>query len=135
MRNASAFYGTIPVGTTSIRCRNALAETFNKPSNNHSWSKINAMPHTRKCLTNLMVHHNGSDECNPTFDIFQDTQSQNDYRTAQLNVMGYRDDALRVQFCVEKISKSKAGLLVTVIYTREHQEALLLHAPTARSFL
>jgi hypothetical protein len=38
--------GTILVGRTDIMCRNALAETFNVPSNLHSWSKVGAMPHT-----------------------------------------------------------------------------------------
>ncbi len=85
--------GTILVGTKStITCRNALAVTFNAASNKHSWSKVGAVPHTRKCLTNSKVRHDGTDERDPNFDAYQDIQSQNDYSTTQLNVMGYRGD-------------------------------------------
>jgi hypothetical protein len=38
--------------------------------------------------------------------------------------MGYRGDVLRVQFCLDKISKRKASGPVTVANTHEHQEAL-----------
>jgi hypothetical protein len=116
--------GTIPVGTTSIMCRNALAETFNVPSNNDSLRKVSAVPHTRKYLTNPKVHHNGADEHNPNFDIFQDIQSQNNYSTAQLNVMGYRGNMLRAQFSADKVSKRKAMAPATVAHICEHQEAL-----------
>ena len=76
--NTSTFglivYGdTIPVGTTStITCQNALAETFDAASNKHSWSKVGAVPHTRKCLTNLKVRHDGTDKRDPNFDAYQD---------------------------------------------------------------
>jgi hypothetical protein len=52
--------GTIPVGTRptiTITSRNALAETFDAASNKNSWSKVGAVPHTRKCLTNSKVRH------------------------------------------------------------------------------
>jgi hypothetical protein len=88
--------GTIPVGTTSaITCRNARTVTFDAASNKHSWSEVGAVPHTRKCLTNSKGRHNGTDERDPNFDAYQDIQSQNDYSTTQLNVMGYRGDLLR----------------------------------------
>jgi hypothetical protein len=61
----------------------------------------------------------------PNFDAYQDVQSQNDYSTTQLNVMGYRGDVLRVQFHLDKISKRrKASGPMTVANTHERQEAL-----------
>ncbi len=117
--------GTIPVGTRStITCRNALAETFDVASNKNSWSEVGAVPHTRKCLTNSKVRHDGTDERDPNFDAYQDIQSQNDYSTAQLNRMGYRGDVLKAQFCPDKISKRKESMVVTVVNTRERQEAI-----------
>jgi len=113
------------VGTTStIACLNALAETFDAASNKHSWSKVGAVPHTRKCLTNSQVRHDGTNERDPNFDAFQDIQSLNDYSTTQLNVMGYRGDLLRSQFRPDKISERRASGPVTVANTRERQEAL-----------
>jgi len=119
-------YGsTIPVGTTlTITCQNALAETFHAASNKHSWSKVGAVPHTRKCLTNSKVRHDGTDKRDPNFDTYQDIQSQNDYSTVQLNAMGYRGDLLRAQFRPDKISERRASGPVTVTKTCERQEAL-----------
>jgi hypothetical protein len=87
-------YGrTILLGpSTTITCRNALQETSDVESNLNSWRAVGAVPHTRNCLTNLMVRHNRTDERDPNFDAYQDIQSQNDYSTAQLNLMGYRGD-------------------------------------------
>jgi len=82
------------------------------------------VPHTRKCLTNSKVRHDGTDERDPDFNAYQDVQSQNDYSTAQLNVMGYRGGVLRAQFCPDKIREMKALGPVTVTNTHEHQEAL-----------
>ena len=82
------------------------------------------MPHTRKCLTNSKVRHDGTDERDPNFDAYQDIQSQNDYSTAQLNVMGYRGDLLRAQFCPDKIRERRALEPVTVTNKRERQQAL-----------
>ena len=47
-------YGrTIPVGpSTTITCRNALAEMFDVESNLTSWREVGAVPHTRKFLPN-----------------------------------------------------------------------------------
>jgi len=117
--------GTTPVGpSTTITCRNALAETFDVESNLTSWREVGAVLHTRKCLTNLKVRHDGTDERDPNFDAYQDIQSQNDYSTAQLNRMGYRGDVLKAQFCPDKISKRKESMVVTVVNTRERQEAI-----------
>jgi hypothetical protein len=41
--------GTIPVGKMTITCQNAIAELFDEASNKNSWSKVGAVPHTRKC--------------------------------------------------------------------------------------
>jgi hypothetical protein len=82
------------------------------------------VPHTRKCLTNSKVRHDGTDERDLNFDAYQDIQSQNDYSTAQLNVMGYRGDLLSVQFRPDKIRELLASGPVTVANTRERQEAL-----------
>ena len=109
---------------STITCRNTLAETFDKASNKHSWGEVSAVPHTRKCLTNSKVRHNGTNEWDPNFNVYQDIQFQNDYSTTQLNVMGCRGDILRVQFCPDKISERKVLVPVTVANTREHQEAL-----------
>ena len=117
--------GTIPVGpSTTITCRNALAETFDVKSNLTSWREVGAVPHTRKCLTNSKVRHDGTDERDPNFDTYQDIQSQNDYSTAQLNLMGYRGDKLRAVFLPDKISERKASMAVTVANTRDRQEAI-----------
>jgi hypothetical protein len=118
-------YGsTVLVGTTSIKCRNALDEKFDVPSNYRSWSMVRAVPHIRKCLTNLKVCHDGTDEHDPNFDVFQDIriQSQNYYSTSQLNVMvmGYRGGMLRAQFCTNKINERKAAAPVIVAHTLEH---------------
>jgi len=120
------FGGTIPVGpSTTITCRNALAETFDVESNLTSWREVGAVPHTRKCLTDSKVRHDGTDERDPNFNAYKDIQSQNDYSTAQLNLMRYRGDVLRAQFCPDKISERKESMAVTVANTpRERQEAI-----------
>ncbi len=64
------------------------------------------------------------DEHYPNFDVYQDIQSQNDYSTAQLNVMGYKGNALQAIFCADKIGERKTSEEVTVLHTRERQEAL-----------
>jgi hypothetical protein len=117
--------GTIPVGpSTTVTCRNALAETFDVASNLTSWREVGAVPHTRKCLTNSKVRHDGTDKRDPNFDIYQDIQSQNDFSTAQLNLMGFRGDVLRAVFRQDKISERKASQAVTVANTCERQEAI-----------
>jgi hypothetical protein len=120
--------GTIPVDSSmTITCRNALVELFNIASNKSLWSKVSAVPNTRKCLTNPKVQHEGTDEHNPQFNLFQDIQLQNNCSTTQLNVMGYRGGALRAQFPTDKVNERQALAPVTVPHTREQQQAL----PTA----
>jgi hypothetical protein len=117
--------GTIPVGLlTTITCRNALEETFDVESNLNLLRAVGAVPHTRKCLKNSKVRHNGTDERDPNLNTYQDIQSKYDYSTAQLNLTGYRGDVLRAQFRLEKISKRKALVAVTVTNTCKHQEAI-----------
>jgi hypothetical protein len=56
-------YGdTILVGKINLTCRNALAVTFDVTSNLCSWSKVSTVPHTRKCLSNPKVLHDGVDK-------------------------------------------------------------------------
>ena len=119
-------YGSaVLVGTKSIICRNALDETFDVPSNYRSLSMVRAVPHIRKCLTNPKLCHDGTDERDPNFDVFQDIhiQSQNYCSISQLNVMvmGYRGGMLRAQFCTNKINERKAIAPVMVAHTLEHQ--------------
>ena len=77
-------------------------------SNKNSLSKVGAVLHTRKFLTNLKVRHDRTDKRDPNFNILQDIQSQNDYSTTQLNIMGYKGDMLRAQFCLDEISERMA---------------------------
>ncbi len=39
----------------------------------------------------------------PNFDVFQDIQSQNNFSTTQLDIMGYKGDALNWQFMENEI--------------------------------
>jgi hypothetical protein len=87
------------------------------------------VPHQPKGL-----QHEGTDEHDPQFDVFQDIQSQNDYSTTQLNVMGYRGDALRAQFCADKVSERQASAPVTVPHTREQQQALAATGTHGKKF-
>ncbi len=103
-------------------------------SNKNSWREVGAVPHTRKCLTNSKVRHNRTDKRVPNFDAYQDVQSQNDYSTTQLNVMGYRGGVLRAQFCLDQISERKALGPVTVANTRERQEALVAAQTHGKTF-
>jgi hypothetical protein len=119
---------------STITCQNALTEMFNEALGKNSWREVSAVPHTRECLTNLKVRHDGTDERDPNFNSYQDVQYQNDYSTTQLNVMGYRGDVLRVQFCSDKTSERKASGPVTVANTREHQEALAAGHSHGRKF-
>ena len=72
----------------------------------------------------LKGEHDRTNKRDPNFDAYQDIQSKNDYSTAQLNLMGYRGDVPRAQFCLDKISKRKASVAVTVTNTHKRQEAI-----------
>ena len=110
--------------STTITCRNALQESFDVELNLNSWRAVGAVPHTRKCLANSKVGHDGMDKQDPNFDAYQDIQSQNNYSTAQLNLMGYRGDKLRAVFQPDKISERKASVAVTVANTQERKEVI-----------
>ena len=109
---------------SGVRLENALESTFDNASNTHSWSEGGVVPFTKKCLTNKKVHHDGTDKDNLNFDVYQDIQSQNDFSTTQLSVMGYKGDALNAQFREDKIRERQATATVTVPQTRERQEAI-----------
>jgi hypothetical protein len=54
---------------------NALQAPFNAASNLYLWSKVGAVPYTKKCLLNPKVWHDGMDMNNLQFNIYQDVQS------------------------------------------------------------
>ncbi len=61
----------------------------------------------------------------PTFYIFQDIQSQNNFSTTQLNIMGYKGDALKSQFMENTIWERQTTTTVTVPKTCKHQDAFV----------
>ena len=85
----------------------ALESMLDNASNMHSLSEVGVVPFTKKCLPNKKVCHDGTDKDNPNFEVYQDIQSQNDFSTTQLNVMGYKGDALKVQFRGIKFGRSR----------------------------
>ncbi len=54
-----------------------------------------SFPSLKKFLINRKVHHDVTDKDYPHFDLFQDIQSQNSFSSTQLNIMGYKGDALK----------------------------------------
>ena len=84
------------------------------------FSRALYLPRSAKCN----LRPDGTDEQDPNFDAYQDIQSQNNYSTAQLNLMGYRGDVPRAVFRPDKISERKASVAVTVANTRKRQEAI-----------
>jgi len=60
----------------------------------------------------------------PLADVYQDIQSQNNFSTTQLSVIGYKGDALKVQFREDTIRERQATATVTIPQTRERQEAI-----------
>jgi hypothetical protein len=53
----------------AITCQHALAEMFDVTMNKNLWSKVDAVLHTRNCITNLNVRHDGTDERDPYLNI------------------------------------------------------------------
>jgi hypothetical protein len=49
-----------------ILCHNAVDEAFNVALNLKSWRQVGAVPFTKKCLENLKVWHDGTDNPDPT---------------------------------------------------------------------
>ena len=89
----------------------------------NAWSELGAVPFTKKCLMNKKVHHDVTDKDYPNFHIFQDIQSQNNFSSTQLNIMGYKGDALKLQFTENTIGERQAATIVTVPQTCKCQDA------------
>jgi hypothetical protein len=87
-----------------------------------------------KCLVNKKVGHDGTNRDNPNFDAFLDVQSQNDYSTTQLTMMGYKGEMLRMQYLEDKVRVLQAAAPVTVPHTRECQEALTATTTHGKKF-
>jgi hypothetical protein len=86
------------------------------------WSEAGVVPFTKKCLMTKKVHHDVTDKDYP---IFQDIQSQNNFSSTQLIIMGYKGDALlKSQFTENKIWERQAATTVTVPQTCECQDAI-----------
>jgi hypothetical protein len=89
-----------------------------------------------KCLENKKVGHDGTDRDrdDPNFDAFADVQSQNDYSTTQLTMMGYKGEMLRAQYHEDKFRALRAAAPGTVAHTRERQEALAAATTHGKKF-
>ncbi len=109
--------GVCPI--SKVVCKNAVDRAFNVKSNQHLWAEVGAVPFTMKCLENKNVGHNGTDRDDPNFDAFADVQSQNDYSTTQLTMMGYKSEMLQAQNHEDKVRALRAAAPVTVAHTRE----------------
>jgi hypothetical protein len=90
----------------------------------NAWSEVGVIPFTKKCLMNKKVCHDVTDKDYPNFDLFQDIQSQNNFSSTQLNIMGYNGDALKSQFTEYTIWKRQAAMTVTVPQTCKCQDAI-----------
>jgi hypothetical protein len=80
----------------------------------NAWIEVGIVPFTKKCLTSKKVHHDVMDKDYPNFDLVHDIQSQNNFSTTQLNVMGYKGDAPKSQFTKNKIWERQATATVMV---------------------
>jgi hypothetical protein len=68
----------------------------------NTWSEVGRLMIKKVC-------HNVTDKDYPNFDLFQDIQSQNNLSTTQLNIMGYKGDALKSQFTENTIWERQAA--------------------------
>ncbi len=75
-----------------------------------------------------------TDKDYPNFEVFQDIQSQNNFSTTQLNIMGYKDDALKSQFTEDEIWERQAAATVMVPQTCKHQEAIAITNTHGKKF-
>jgi hypothetical protein len=73
---------------------------------------------------NKKVCHDVTDKDYLNFDLFQDMQSQNNFSSTQLNIMGYKGDALKSQFTENTIWERQAATTVTVPQTYKFQDAI-----------
>jgi hypothetical protein len=74
---------------------------------------------------NKKVHH-VRDKDYLNFGLFQDIQSQNNFSSTQLSIMGYKGDVLKSQFTEKTIWERQAAMTVMVPQTCEHQEAIVV---------
>jgi hypothetical protein len=91
----------------------------------NAWSEVGVVPFTKKILMNKKVCQDVTDKDYPNFDLFQDIQSQNNISSTQLNIMGYKGDALKSQFMENTIWERQAATTVTVPQTCECQDAIV----------
>ncbi len=84
----------------------------------NAWSEVGVVPFAKKVCRDVI------DKDHPNFDVFQDIQSQNNFSTTQLNIMGYKGDALKSQFTENTIWERQAAMTATVPQTCKHQEAI-----------
>jgi hypothetical protein len=73
---------------------------------------------------NKKVCHDVTDKDYPNFDLFQNIQSQNNFSSNQLNIMGSKGDALKSQLMQNIIWERQAITTVTVPQTCKHQDAI-----------
>jgi hypothetical protein len=73
---------------------------------------------------NKKVCHDVTDKDYPNFDLFQDIQSQNNFSSTQLNIMGYKGDALKSKFMENTIWERQTATTVTVPQTCKRQDAI-----------
>ncbi len=90
----------------------------------NAWSEVGIVPFTKKMPNEQEVHHDVTDKDYPNFDHFQDIQSQNNFSSTQLNIMGYKGDALKLQFTENTIWEWQAATTVTVPQTCKRQDAI-----------
>ena len=83
----------------------------------NAWSEVVVVPFTKKCQMNKKVCHDVTDKDYPNHDLFQDIQSQNNFSSTQLNIMGYKGDALKSQFTENTIWERQAATTVMVPQT------------------
>ena len=57
----------------------------------NAWSEVG-------CLINKTVRRDVTHKDYPNFDLFQDIQSQNNFSSTPLDIMGIKGDALKSQF-------------------------------------
>ncbi len=131
-------FGLIVYGSVcpilNVVCKNAVDSAFNVKSNLHLWAVVGAVPFAMKCLVNKKVGHDRTDRDDPNFDAFLDVQSQNNYSTTQLMMMGCKGEMLWVQYLEDKVRALQVAAPVTVPHTHKRQEALAAATTHGKKF-
>ena len=78
----------------------------------NAWSEVGIVPFTKKMPNEQEVHHDVTDKDYPNFDLFHDIQSQNNFSSTQLNIIGCKGDALQSQFTENTIRERQAATTV-----------------------